>query len=193
MENWVRTSSAASQSPAASPSAPTQAAAAQPQPAAVHAGRLIPVEAVHAGETLAASMHSASGRRLEPNARTLASAAPATEGNVAAPPASAVVSQPTPREAPHNVYLEYLLYGGIASAAGLIIVLTMLLGLTLRYAWQMRRSPAFPFASSLALAVLFVAAINYGNVTMHLSFVWVLFGLVTACASSSLQGDDRRA
>lgn len=99
----------------------------------------------------------------------------------------AAVASPAPREAPHNVYLEFLVYGGMASMAGLIVVFTLLVGLTVHYAWEMRRSSAFPFASGLALAVLFVVAINYGNVTLHLSFVWVLFGLVTACASGALQ------
>ena len=96
-------------------------------------------------------------------------------------------------EAPHNVYLEFLLYGGFASMIGLIAVVLLLCGLTVRYAWDMRRSAAFPFASGLMCAVLFVTAINYGNVTLHLTFVWVLFGLVTASSSTPLRSAAQEA
>ena len=115
----------------------------------------------------------------------------------AAPPDAGLqpaATEQTPAvEAPHNVYLEFLLYGGFASMIGLIAVVLLLCGLTVRYAWDMRRSPAFPFASGLMFAVLFVAAINYGNVTLHLTFVWVLFGLVTASSSPPLRSASQEA
>ena len=103
------------------------------------------------------------------------------------------VVAPAGREAPHNIYLEYLLYGGVASVAALIAVLAILAGMTLRHVWETRRSHMFPFAVALMFAVLFVAAINFGNVTLHLSFVWVLFGLATACVSAGFQRTANRS
>ncbi len=108
-------------------------------------------------------------------------------------PAADSAAAPPVREAPHNVYLEFLLYGGVPSVATLVVVMVLMALLTLRYAWEMRRSHMFPFAAALMFSVLFVAAINFGNVTLHLSFVWVLFGLATACASASFRPVSRAA
>lgn len=126
--------------------------------------------------------HQEPGRAIDPAANAIS--APASTKKTDSAPASPATRDSSPKQyALHNVYLEFLRYGGVASVAGLILVLGLLSGLSVRYAWQMRHTPAFPFASALTLAIFFIAAINYGNVTLHLTFIWVLFGFVTACIS----------
>jgi hypothetical protein len=117
-------------------------------------------------------------------------AAPVATG-IPSPPSTSTGSDspagpPPPREAPHSLYLEFLLYGGLGSMTALIGVLLLVWGAAVRHAWKTLWSDAFPLACALAFAVLFVAGINYGNVTLHLTFVWVLFGFVTASTSLPL-------
>ena len=133
----------------------------------------------------ATEVNAPPGSRAPDASRLLADTADTPVTALAATPANSDAAGPAPlsgRQSVHNVYLEVFLYGGALSLGALFLVLAVLGLYAAQLAWRTRNSDLFSVAVAIGLALLMTAGINYGHVTFHLTFVWVLFGLITAAA-----------
>lgn len=80
----------------------------------------------------------------------------------------------------HNAYLDFLVYGGIATLITFIIFLGLLciqLGLLV---WYKRKTEYYPLYAAMFVALTAIIVELYANPILQVRYIWVFFGLILA-------------